>query len=41
MFVVAVSAVKDLFEDIKRHRADAQENLERYEGRHDSISEEQ
>lgn len=26
MFVVAVSAVKDLFEDIKRHRADAQEN---------------
>ncbi len=26
MFVVAVSAIKDLFEDIKRHRADAQEN---------------
>lgn len=26
MFVCAVSAVKDLFEDIKRHRADDQEN---------------
>jgi phospholipid-transporting ATPase len=26
LFVVAVSAIKDLFEDIKRHRADAQEN---------------
>lgn len=26
MFVCAVSAVKDLFEDIKRHRADEQEN---------------
>lgn len=26
MFVVSVSAVKDLFEDIKRHNADMQEN---------------
>jgi phospholipid-transporting ATPase len=26
LFVCAVSAVKDLFEDIKRHRADDQEN---------------
>ncbi len=26
MFVCAVSAVKDLFEDIKRHKADDQEN---------------
>jgi P-type E1-E2 ATPase len=26
MFVCAVSAIKDLFEDIKRHRADDEEN---------------
>lgn len=26
MFVCAVSAIKDLFEDIKRHKADDQEN---------------
>ena len=26
LFVVSVSAIKDLFEDIKRHRADDQEN---------------
>jgi phospholipid-transporting ATPase len=25
-FVVIVSAVKDLFEDLKRHQSDAQEN---------------
>jgi phospholipid-transporting ATPase len=26
MFVITVSAVKDIFEDLKRHRADNQEN---------------
>jgi len=26
MFVITVSAVKDIFEDLKRHRADNMEN---------------
>jgi len=26
MFVITVSAVKDIFEDLKRHRSDNQEN---------------
>jgi len=26
MFVITVSAVKDIFEDMKRHKADDQEN---------------
>jgi len=26
MFVISVSAVKDIFEDLKRHKADNQEN---------------
>ncbi len=26
MFVITVSAVKDIFEDLKRHKADNQEN---------------
>ena len=30
MFILFVTAVKDIFEDYKRHKADAKENNEKY-----------